>query len=288
MTFDEALDCLSMVRLWWPNADIDGGDPKKTAATWLQALQRYDASEVEATLVRERDSGRDWPPKAGGVVNAVERERQGEAPSFEDACEAMWRALPQRVFLRTLYDPEGRYSPESTARAVALMQAGGAHEAVLRLVQDRGLRAIVTLPHGDRHPLDRNQAADHRDMARHYRDSTVQGWRENPRPGLALERACRTVELDAGEVLQLAEGERRALTAPRPLALPPGTEPEEEGATVPFSPAEAMRVWTAERAAARGRDDAARAAVRDRERAAREAAEVELAEHAQQRDKSSR
>jgi hypothetical protein len=236
-------------------------------------------------------AGREHAPLVGVVANVLERERQGEPPSFTDAFDVMWRALPVRVFLRTLYEPAGRYSPEATARAVALMQAGGAHEAVLRLVQSQGLRAIVTVPHDEAGELDPNQSADHRDMARHYRDQVLTGWREDPRPGVALERACRGTGLDAGEVLRVAVSQHAELVArPALPALPaPEVEPDDDGELV--DPGEVTQAIARMAVAARMREsdaEAATVAARDAERAARRAAEAQLAEHIRQRDGSSR
>jgi hypothetical protein len=289
-TTQEIGQVLAAVKLSWPHSSL-GDDLELAIATWHRVLGGYRLGEIFATVDRLAISGRDHAPAPGVVVNAIERERQGEPPSFEDAYDAMWRALPQRVFLRTVHEPTGRYAPEATARAVALMQAGGAHEAVLRLVQDRGLRAIVTLPHGDDHALDANQAADHRDMARHYRDQVVVGWRENPKPGLALERACRTAQLDAGEVLRVAVSRRAELVAlPALPALPASeVEPDDDGELV--DPGEVTQAITRMAVAARMREsdaEAATAAAREAARAARRAAEAQLAEHTRQRDGSSR
>jgi hypothetical protein len=193
MTRRDVLGVLGVVRRAWPHSDIDAGDPEGNARLWHAALKDYERDEVEAAITRMAVGGREHAPIVGVVAHAIEMERQGPPPPFDAVGDAMMRA--QRVLP---YDPWGRYSPADTARAVAVLAARGVHEAVLRFVQERGLRAVVTMPWDDREPLDQNQSADHRDMARHYRDVTVPGWRERPQSGLALERACRTAGLDAG------------------------------------------------------------------------------------------
>jgi hypothetical protein len=276
MTSDDVLDVLSVVRMMWPHGDL--GQARQTAAVWLDTLGAFDRAEVEAAVRRLGD--REFPPTAAIVAGEIQRTLQAAPPGFDELAAAFTAALPTPVFLRELYDPDGMYSAESTARAIALLQAGGGHEALLRHVQERGLRAFLVTPDGSRYGLDPNQLADRRDAARHYRDSTLPGWRRHPEPGLALERACQTAGLDAYQLLELAAGahEQQQLRAAQRPALPAG--PPDESVPIDVDPAEALRVYREQLAEARKRRAGDLTARRRAEREAQRAALGELAGHA--------
>jgi hypothetical protein len=163
------------------------------------------------------------------------------------------------------------------------MLAGGAHEAACRFVQSIGLGALCKLPDGTLQGLDVGQEADRRDMSRHYRDAVLPDWSRDPRPGVALERACQAAGLDPIDTLELATETRRALSpAPRP-ALPRAEEhstEENEGPMVDFDLAELLRGHRAERAAAVTRQREELKARMDADREAQRSALRELAEHA--------
>jgi hypothetical protein len=184
MTGDEVLDTLSMVRLWWPHSDVDGGDPAAAARAWHAVLEPYHRDDVEATLRRLLASGREHAPTVGVVVSEVERARQGDPPSFDEA-----QAFIARNVRALPYSPTGHHSQSDTVEAIAALAERGAHEVVLRLVASLGLYAIRHMPDPTLQPLDLNQRATRRDHEREYRHRVVSDWREDPTPGLALARA---------------------------------------------------------------------------------------------------
>lgn len=281
MTYDEVADVLSVVAIKWPHSNL--GAPAAAASLWLAELRSFELADVEAAVGRLGD--REHAPTAGIVAAEVRAGLQGSPPSFEELGDAVMRALPAPVFLRELYHSDGQYTVADTARAVALLQAAGAHEALLRHVQELGLRAVLTTPHGDREPLDPNQQADRRDMARRYRDATLPGWKRDPRPGLALERACDTARLDPAELLAIAATSRRELAAAseqRRLALP-APEPAAGEPTIdcdPRNPGGLVAAWRSRRARDASRRLSEIAERRRQEAEQRQAAERELAEHA--------
>lgn len=280
MTVDEVTDVLAIVSDHWPNARL--GDPRDAVRTWHAVLGRFETSDVQAAL--ERLLSREWAPRAGQVAAEVQLALQGDPPPFDEVAVQVMRAqhwLP--------YDPWGRYSPEDTARAVAVLEARGVHEAIQRFVQQRGLGAVLMMPWAGLVDLDPNQSADHRDMARSYRDQTVPGWRRDPRPGRALQRAAQTARLDAGELLGLAAGEQsehqeRLQAAREQLALPAAPEAaggqEDDDPMVEFDFEEFVESYRAGRAQADAEREAERAARRAAENEAYRAAHAELAEHA--------
>lgn len=272
MNREDTARTIAVVRTLWPHSTL-GPDPEAALATWQTMLADATPAEVAEVLRRLAADGREHAPPVGAVAHAVAVARQDGPPGFDDIDIGKW--LPSRVFLRTVYDPEGRYSDEATATAIALMTVGGAHEAVLRFVAERGLRAIVTMPHGDRYALDANQLADRRDLSRHYRDQTVAGWRRDPRRGVALERACRVIGADPVAMLADARSTCERLAAPeaRP-ALPESTDDPDSGPMV--DPERVAAQWRQDRA----RADAERESERAREREERAAALAELAAHA--------
>lgn len=195
MTGDEVLDLLTAVRGWWPQSDVDGGDPGATAALWHAELREVDAGEALAAARRLRDSGRAFAPVLGELIAAVGAARQGDPPGFDDVQAFIARhasALP--------YSPTLTHGPADTVTAIEVLAARGAHEAVLRFVAAQGLRAVKRLPDPSLQPLDRNQLADRRDAAREYAQRVVPEWRADPARGRALERAERAAVGAGGRV----------------------------------------------------------------------------------------
>jgi hypothetical protein len=184
MTVDEVLDTLSMVRLWWPHSDVDGGDPAAAARAWHAVLAPYAQDEVEMVLRRLLASGREHAPTVGVVVSEAERARQGDPPSFDDA-----QAFIARNARVLPYSASGHHSEADTVEAISALAARGAHEVVLRLVASLGLAAVRRMPDPSMQPLDLNQRGQRRDLERAFRHEVVAGWREDPTPGLALARA---------------------------------------------------------------------------------------------------
>lgn len=252
MTRDDVIDALSFVVVKWPNAKLPSRE--EAIAGWLDELAELDSSEVSAAL--RRMSNREFAPNAGQVAQEAHLARQGTPLSFDEL-----QALLSR-HVRLL--PYGqRNTPADTALAVAALQDAGAHEALLRFVQQHGLYAVRMMPDPAEHALDPNQLADRRDMSRSYRDTTLPGWQRDPRHGQALERAAERAGLDAGELLELAAGARRerlAAAATRP-ALPSG-EPLPAAGEPTIDPAAALAAWRAERARARAAEREQRAAER--------------------------
>jgi hypothetical protein len=191
MTQDEVLDLLSILRGWWPHSDIDQGDPVATARLWLARLASYACEDVERVVKRLSDAGREHAPTVGVVVNALELDRQGDPPSFDEL--QAWLSRHVRLL------PYGEANtPADTTRAVQRLAAAGAHEALLRFVAAHGVYAVRMMPDASVEALDPGRSADRRDMARDYRARVVADWRADPRPGRAVERA-RRAELASGE-----------------------------------------------------------------------------------------
>jgi hypothetical protein len=271
MTPSEVAELLERVEKRWPHAPL----PLGSGDVWLEDLADVGADAAHEAVRAFSRSGEKFPPTSGWVRSEAQRRAQDGPPGFDDLDPSKW--LPTRVLLHGgIYSPDGHYSAETAAKAIAVMAVNGCHEAVLRFVAERGLRAVLTMPHGDRYALDPNQMADRRDLARHYRDVSVPGWMRDPRPGLALERACRAIDADPAVVL----GEARELCARlEPVtvrqALPPA-EPE-DGPTI--DPRALMDQWKADRAKAQARRDAEAAERRALESEAQRSALAELAEH---------
>jgi hypothetical protein len=185
MTEPEIVQLIGYVNLRWPHSALEAN----VIPVWAEDLASLPGEECAAAVRRWAKAGEKFPPTSGWVFSEVERQSQSTAPGFDDVGTVVERALMGREFLAEVYSPEGHYGPEQTARAIEIMAGRGAHEAVLRFVQEKGLRAVLMMPDGSRYPLDRNQSADRRDLARHYNGQTVPGWRADPSPGLALSRA---------------------------------------------------------------------------------------------------
>jgi hypothetical protein len=157
-----------------------------------------------AAVTRFAKAGERFPPTSGWVCSEVARRSQAAAPSFDDA--QRWIARNIRLI------PYDASTPEETAAAIERMALAGAHEAVLRWVQAVGVYAVRMTPDPALMALDIGQQADRRDRARHYLGVIVPEWRDDPRPGLALERARAALEggelrrLDAAQ-LRLARGD---------------------------------------------------------------------------------
>jgi hypothetical protein len=284
MTRDQILDCLTMVRLWWPHSDIDHGDPVKAAAAWHEALAPYNWRQVETALRALRDTGREHAPVIGQVVRSVRLAEQGAAPSGEDA--QLWIGRHQSLLPYGLTN-----TPEDTVTAIERLTTAGAHEAVLRWVQRAGVYAIRMMPDPSRIHFDKNQRveeATRRDMLRDYRERVVPEWEADPRAGVALEQACRSAGIDPATRPAVAASapdelaarrDRKRLTAPEP------DEPVEDGPVV--GPAEALALFRRTAAAnrmARARAEESVATVRAEQMAERARVEAELAERAARRD----
>jgi hypothetical protein len=274
VTLEEVSQVMAIVRTLWPHSAM-GPDPEAAVVTWRTMLADATVAEVADALHKLAADGREHAPPVGVIAHAVALGRQSGPIGFDDIDVTKW--LPTRVLLHGgIYSPDGHYSTETAAKAIAVMSVNGCHEAVLRFVAERGLRAVLTMPHGDRYALDPNQMADRRDLARHYRDVSVPGWMRDPRPGLALERACRAIDADPAVVLGAAR-ELCARLEPVTVrhALPPA-DPE-DGPTI--DPKALMNQWKADRAKAQARRDAEAAERRAVESEAQRAALAELAEH---------
>jgi hypothetical protein len=188
MTPAEVAFLLEMVEKRWPHAPL----PLGSADVWLEDLKGFPAAECQAAVTRWANAGEKFPPTSGWVFSEVERQSQAAAPGFDAISAEIARTLT-RALAHELYRPTGAFTPEDTATAVRIMAEAGTHEAVLRFVQEQGLREAWMVPHGEQFPLDVSQQARRRDAMRHYRDVTLPGWRADPSPGLALERARRAL-----------------------------------------------------------------------------------------------
>lgn len=191
MTSDGIGLSLAFVRSAWPHSNL--GEMDEAIVQWRDGLAFANDNEVAGALRRLRDSGREHAPSVGVVVRTVKAQRQGPPPSIEDGIKLFLRKTSGRL----PYSPSGSFSQTDTANAIAVAAEGGVHEAILRFVAERGLREVLWMPDGSMHPLDPNQLADRRDMVRHYRDTTLVGWRANPEPGLALDIARTAAGLGA-------------------------------------------------------------------------------------------
>lgn len=195
-------DVLSLVRMLWPHSTL-GSDSEAVAALWAAELKPYAAEAVGAAIRELSRQGREHAPPLGVIIQAVETEAQDPPPSFEEVV-----AFISRHAARCL--PYGeRNTPEDTLTAIENLTRAGAHEAILRFVAEQGVYAVRTMPDGSLYPLDMNQQADRRDKAREYRSRTLEGWRADPTPGLALARTQR--RLEAGRASSLS---RLRITGP--------------------------------------------------------------------------
>jgi hypothetical protein len=157
----------------------------------------------------------------------------------------------------------------------------------LRLVAAHGVYAVRFAPDPALQPLDANQKADRRDLARDYRGGILADWKADPTPGRALERACRPVGLNPAAVTELAVREHqaqleRAATAER-LQLPAG-DPDPDEPMVEFDPQQLLADMRAEREHADAERKERLLTQRREESEARRAALAELAAHTQRRE----
>jgi hypothetical protein len=200
VTPSEVSRLLGLVARRWPHAPL----PPESGDVWLEDLAAVPAEEAVAAVTRFAKAGERFPPTSGWVCSEVARRSQAAAPSFDDA--QRWIARNIRLI------PYDASTPEETAAAIERMALAGAHEAVLRWVQAVGVYAVRMTPDPALMALDIGQQADRRDRARHYLGVIVPEWRDDPRPGLALERARAALEggelrrLDAAQ-LRLARGD---------------------------------------------------------------------------------
>lgn len=201
MTESEVAVTLGVIGEHWGGSQL--GDLRAAVRTWHAVLGRFEAVDVQAAV--ERLLNREFAPRAGQVAAEVQSALQGDPPPFEQLGVEVERAqhwLP--------YNPHGSYSPQDTARAVAVLQARGVHEATLRMVASAGIGAVFAIPWGDRNPADLGQSADRRDMARSYQHGAVARWQRDPRPGVALSQACIAAQVDEQALLAEASAEQAA------------------------------------------------------------------------------
>jgi hypothetical protein len=189
MIGSEIVALIGYINRRWPHAPLD----ENAYPVWLEDLAELPTEECGAAVKRYAKAGERFPPTSGWVFSEVQRHAQMPAPGFEAISAEISRTLT-RALAHELYRPSGNFTPEDTAFAVGVMAERGVHEAVLRFVQEVGLREAWLIPHGDQFPLDMGQAADRRNLMRHYRDQSVPGWRADPTPGVALVRARAALE----------------------------------------------------------------------------------------------
>lgn len=178
MTPSELARLIEHVEKRWPHAPL----PLGAGDVWLEDLAEVPFAEAKAAVTAYARAGERFPPTSGYVLSAVVKAAQQPPPSIDDAT----RQLARLIASCAPYDARG---PEDTATTIAALAERGVHEVVLRFVAEQGVYAVRMMPDADEFALDPNQLADRRDKARHYRDVTVKGWQQDPRPGLALERA---------------------------------------------------------------------------------------------------
>ncbi len=278
MTRDQTADVLSIVAARYPKSDL--GSPAVALAEWHATLGAYELDQVEAALNRLHTAGIKWAPSSGEVVKEIELQLAGQPLGFDEMLTAIARAVPGR-----LYHPSGVIDRAATAEAIAHLQARGVHETACRFVAQHGLSVVWRIPCGDTEPLDQNQDANRRDMARSYERTTVADWERDRRVGVGLERACLRAELDPAETLELAAGQVRQLQArAETLALPAPADQADDEELVEFDfNTDVLGAMCTQRErrqterAARIKEQA------ERDIAARRAAERDLAEHAARR-----
>jgi hypothetical protein len=188
MTEPEIVALLGYINQRWPHAALDSD----ALPIWLEDLAELPTESCGAAVRRWAKAGEKFPPTSGWVFSEVERQSQTAAPGFDAISAEIARTLT-RALAHELYRPTGAFTPDDAAEAVRIMAEAGVHEAVLRFVQEQGLREAWLVPHGEQFPLDMSQQARRRDAMRHYRDVTLPGWQRDPRPGVALERARRVL-----------------------------------------------------------------------------------------------
>lgn len=266
MILPETARLLEHVAQRWPHAQI----PVKSGDVWQQDLTEIPAEAAHAAVRSWALAGHQFPPTSGWIVAQVERAAQLPAPSAEDAQHDLARLIARCA-------PHNARTPHDTAVTVRRLAEHGVHEAVLRWVQAVGVAAIRTMPDPAMHALDPNRLADRRDRQRHYERTVIEDWRQDPRPGLALERAERVAELQARGRRQLGDG--------APVIELDAGDVEELPATgeqVSVFIEQGRRALAAARTTTEQRAAARRAAL-EREDAAIVAAERELAAHAARR-----
>lgn len=205
---NEVARLLQDVARRWPHCDVapDAGD------AWMVDVAELAEAEVRAAIRSWARSGRAearFAPTSGWVAGECARRRAAPAPSFDE----LQRWLSRHCWLLPHEDVGGG----DLADTVAALEAAGAHEAVLRFVVAHGVFGVRRMPDPSVQALDVGQLADRRDRAREYRDRVLVDWREDPRPGVALERARAARELERGAA---ARGLRRPSLALVPRVVP--------------------------------------------------------------------
>ena len=182
MTREEVSDLLEVVDKLWPHSNIVGGNLDLTIKVWHMVMKEAPADAVQEALMAEVAKGEKFAPPPGVLYAQALRVRAGEPPSFEDMQAFLAR--------HTRCLPYGPFNtPEDTVKAIGALSEAGAHEAILRFVASQGVYAIRMMPDPTLQPLDVGQQADRRDKAREYRQRTLEDWRADPTPGVALVRA---------------------------------------------------------------------------------------------------
>jgi hypothetical protein len=134
MTPSEVAELLERVEKRWPHAPL----PLGSGDVWLEDLADVDAGAAHEAVRAFSRSGEKFPPTSGWVRSEAQRRAQDGPPGFDDIDPSKW--LPTRVLLHGgIYSPDGHYSAETAAKAIAVMSVNGCHEAVLRFVAERGL-----------------------------------------------------------------------------------------------------------------------------------------------------
>lgn len=211
MTPAETSALLAMVRMRWPHSNIDA-DPRALHRMWHLELADYDGREVEAA-VRKVGRGREHAPTLDVILAELDANREGDAPSFEDAMATLSRyswCLP--------YTSSGVNPPDDLVVALDALDRAGAPEIVSRLVAAIGVYGLRMLPDGSRYPLDPNERAQRRDAAQTYRHGVMPEWQADPTRGLALAKAVKRLGPVPDDRRIRPPRRRPALPAPEPVA----------------------------------------------------------------------
>lgn len=186
MTREEVSDLLEVVDKLWAHSNVVSGDIELTINVWHMVLAQVPAKAAQEALMTMARSGREHAPDPGVLFAKAHRSQVAEPPSFEEAQDFLARHASCLPYGQS-------NTPEDTVRAVEALAEAGAHEVILRFVQAQGVYAIRMMPDPSLQPLDVGQQADRRDKARDYRSRTLEDWRADPTPGLALTRARQRV-----------------------------------------------------------------------------------------------
>lgn len=156
----------------WPHATWG---PEASSA-YVRELQARGVRPDEA-VAAVRASTSQFPLSAGALAAVVERERQGPPPGWMEA----YRLIADRITMLPYFEPE------SGMPALVDRLARDGHEAVARFAAALGAEALRNMPD----PRQLQTASGSTALTRLEREygSTVEAWREEPTPGLALAAA---------------------------------------------------------------------------------------------------